>query len=85
MDLGRDGWDNGRMSADTWTADDERARGVYEARLWMRAHLGINTDGLTDDEVVLILQRRVTAFVEKMKPTLERLRDAELLQAADAR
>lgn len=66
-----------------WTPDDDKARAVYELRVLMRRQFGVNTEGLTDDEVLLIFQRRLEAFGEAIKPIVERLREAGLLPPRD--
>jgi hypothetical protein len=67
----------------TWSDDDDRARVVFELRVAMRQHMGINTEGLTDDEVVSIFEGRMRAVAERMAPIAKRLRDAGLLPPED--
>lgn len=72
------------MSGDKWTSDDDRARAVLDLRVAMRKYLGVNCEGLTDAEVLLVMKNRAEVFSRAMKPIVDRLQAAGLIDVQDA-
>lgn len=61
---------------DTWTEADDRALAMHQLRDHARRTLGIEPDGLTDDEVVAIIRGRITKAYEAVRPVLDALSSA---------